>query len=1057
MAISFKKKPNTTKQLDAILHPFVREWFHAKFPDFSLPQLYAVMEIHGRNNVLVSAPTGATKTLTGFLSILNELIDAADKGILEDRIYAVYVSPLKALNEDIKVNLLEPLEEIKRIAKDTYQREIDVRVAVRGGDTTTADKAKMLKLPPHILITTPESLAISMASPKFSEHLKRLEWCIIDEIHAIAESKRGTHLILSLERLEHYCGHITRIGLSATVSPLEEIARFLVGTNRDCTIVDVQFIKELDLQVLSAVDNLVDVTYKELHERTYALIDTLIQQHRTTLIFTNTRAATERVVHHLKEMFPQSYTENIGAHHGSLSKEMRHSIEQRLREGKLKCVVCSTSLELGIDIGFIDLVICLGSPKTVARTLQRIGRSGHKLHATTKGRIIVMDRDDLVECSVLLKNAVEKNIDKVHVPMLALDVLSQQLLGAAIEQVWEEDALYKLITQVYPYHALKRTDFNELLSYLAGEYAELEDRSVYAKIWRKEGKIGKRGKMVRILYMTNLGTIPTQSGIQVKLGGQIIGSLDEGFLERLRKRDIFVLGGQTYEFRYARGMTAVVDVSIGKPPTVPSWVSEMLPLSYDLAYEVLRFRGLMDNKLTAKQSKKEMLAFINKYLYVDDKAAHAIYEYMHEQHAFAKISHTKRLVIEYFKDEQSTRIIFHAVYGRRVNDCLSRAIAYIIARYEKTDVEVGVSDNGFYIATTKPINSAEVLKVLKTSDLYQVMDLALDKTEVLKRRFRHCAERSLMILRSYMGRTKRAGKQQSISTILINAVNRISHDFPILKEARREVLEDLMDIKHAQEVIHEITEGTISIEEVHTTIPSPFAFQLVLQGYTDILKIDDKLDFLKRMHEMVLAKIALEKGKKKEAFSFQLPRLKKRKTEVDAYDEYLKQVLAYGSKEQKKLARQLRDLKDAIPVSAKFDMARIIYGQRPENDIYIDIRKYEKHIQRQWPRELGKFFVSKAHDAFSYKEQWDEHGDTQIDAKESAEEQHQKLLMKQFHAVHKELNLEPLIYFELEKLIENPESAFDKKFKKWLKELLTPPIPKIWPKALLQYMKKHAP
>jgi ATP-dependent Lhr-like helicase len=308
--ISEKTKANTKKQLDKILHPFVKEWFYGKFKEYSKPQLFAVMEIHSRKNVLVSATTGATKTLTGFLSILNELVDSADKGILEERIYAVYISPLKALNEDIRVNLVEPLKEIQALAKEKYNRELDIRVAVRGGDTSQSEKSKMLKKPPHILITTPESLGIVLSSTKFVEHLKAVEWCIIDEIHALAESKRGTHLSVSIENLERLSGHITRIGLSATVSPLNEVAHFLVGNERECTIINVPFIKELDLQVMSAVDNLVDITYHDLHVKTYTLIDTLVQQHKTTLIFTNTRAATERIVHHLKEMFPKNYTES---------------------------------------------------------------------------------------------------------------------------------------------------------------------------------------------------------------------------------------------------------------------------------------------------------------------------------------------------------------------------------------------------------------------------------------------------------------------------------------------------------------------------------------------------------------------------------------------------------------------------------------------------------------------------------------------------------------------------------------------------------------------------
>ncbi len=471
--IKFMKTPYTQKQVSNILNPTVKKWFFSRFKEVSIPQLHGVMEIHSRNNILVSAPTGATKTLTAFLSILNESLDSAEKGMLEDKIYCVYISPLKALNNDVSRNLQEPLREMEAIAG----KKLGIRVAVRTGDTTTKERTAMLKNPPHILITTPESLAILLVSIKFVEHFKQVDWFIVDEVHALAENKRGVHLSLTMEMLQRLSPAMTRIGLSATIAPLEKVAHYLVGNEgdipRNCKIVDVQFIKKTDLKVLSPVPDLIDVEHGTMHRAMYELIDKLIQDHKTTLIFTNTRSATERVVHHLKEKFPKNYTENIGAHHGSLSKQHRLRIENSLRGGKLKCVVCSTSLELGIDIGYIDLVIMLSSPKSVARALQRAGRSGHKLHDYTKGRIIVLDRDDLVECAVLLKSAVEKKIDKIHIPENALDVLSQQIDGIAISERIHIDDLFKLIKKSYCYRNLSRQHFQEVIDYLSGKYISL--------------------------------------------------------------------------------------------------------------------------------------------------------------------------------------------------------------------------------------------------------------------------------------------------------------------------------------------------------------------------------------------------------------------------------------------------------------------------------------------------------------------------------------------------------------------------------------------------------
>ena len=356
----------------------------------------------------------------------------------------------------------------------------------------------MLKNPPHILITTPESLAILLSSIKFRENMKSVQWLIVDEIHSLAENKRGVHLSLSMEHLEMINGHITRVGLSATVAPIKEIAKYLVGFDqkRNCKIVDVQFIKELDLKVLSPVKDLIRSSYEEKHIAMYRLMHKLIQRHKTTLIFTNTRSATERVISYLKEFFPKYYKDNIGAHHSSLSKELRHEIEERLRKGKIKAVVSSTSLELGIDIGYIDLVILLGSPKSVARALQRVGRSGHKLKSKTKGRLIVLDRDDLVECSVLLKCAIEKKIDKVHIPINSLDVLAQQIYGFVIAEPIKAERLFSIIKKSYCYHNLSKNDFMSVVKYLSGEYSSLQDRHVYAKIaYNKEtGMLYRRGK-----------------------------------------------------------------------------------------------------------------------------------------------------------------------------------------------------------------------------------------------------------------------------------------------------------------------------------------------------------------------------------------------------------------------------------------------------------------------------------------------------------------------------------------------------------------------------------
>ena len=854
----FKKTMDTDERIFSLLHPLVKQWFQQKFSTFTPAQKFAVTEIHARKNILVTAPTGSGKTLTAFLAILSELVDAAEKGILEDKVYAVYISPLKALNRDISVNLLEPLKEIEALS----EKPLGIRIGLRTGDTTVAERAKMLRKPPHILITTPESLAIILNSPRFVQYLGRVDWCIVDEVHALAENKRGVHLSITLERLQRLAKHICRVGLSATVAPLEDVAAYLVGFDhekqRDCLIADVQFVKSLNLKVVSPVSDLISTPHHEAQKKIYILLHEYIQQHRSTLIFTNTRSGTERVVNQLKDYFPKHYTdETIGTHHSSMSKTMRHSVENNLKEGKLKAVVSSTSLELGIDIGYIDLVLLLGSPKSVARAIQRIGRAGHQLNETSKGRFVVLDRDDLVECAVLLKHALERNIDKIHIPTNCLDVASQHIFGIAVAEQIEIHELFGLLRNSYCYHTLLWNDFMEVIQYLRGAHIPLEARHIYAKIWHDEetGMIGRKGRLSRVIYMTNIGTIPEESHVRVKIGEQVIGQIDEAFLERLKPGDVFVLGGAKYQFRFSRGLVAQVVPAEHRQPTIPSWFSEMLPLSFDLAMGIGRFRRLVEERLANKKSKKEVLAFIQKYLTVDENAAEALYIYLQQQYAYAEIPHDKRIVLEHYRDGNKRYAVFHTMFGRRVNDCLSRAVAFTISKTDHRDVEIGITDNGFYVAHERPFNAVGALRLLVPEKINLIMQKAIEKTEVLKRRFRHCATRSLMILRQYKGQRKNVGRQQVSSMILLSAVRQISLDFPILKEARREVLEDLMDIQNTKVVLEQLKEKKMRVKEVTTDIPSPFAFKLVLESQTDFLKMEERLSFLKRMHEEVLKRI----------------------------------------------------------------------------------------------------------------------------------------------------------------------------------------------------------
>lgn len=856
--IRFAQREYTDEEIYEILVDPVREWFRRKFGTFTPPQRYAVIEIHKGENVLISSPTGSGKTLSAFLAAINELILLGKEGRLEDKIYVLYVSPLRALNNDVRRNLEEPLREIREVAQKMGYDLPEIRVAVRTSDTTSYEKQKMVKKPPHILITTPESLAIALNAPKFSQCLKTVKYVIVDEVHALAENKRGSHLALSLERLQNLAGNFVRIGLSATIHPLEEVAKFVFGFNDDGTprpglIVDVSFAKKTEIKVESVVEDLVYTDAATLSEALYKRLDELIEQHRTTLIFTNTRSGAERVAYHLKKRFPK-YTELIEAHHSSLSRDVRLEVEEKLKRGEIKAVCTSTSLELGIDIGSIDLVVLIGSPKSVNRALQRIGRAGHRLHDVSRGIILVLDRDDLVECTVLAHNARNRRLDRVKIPQNPLDVLVQHLLGMALEKVWDIEEAYMLVRRAYPYRNLSFEDFMSVLRYLAGEYAGLVEKKVYAKIWLEDGKFGRRGKMTRAIYYMNVGTIPDEAKIEVYTPDKrFIGTVEEEFAERLMPGDIFVLAGRTYEFKKSRGNKIYVEPKEGAKPTIPAWFSEMLPLSFDLALDIQRFRREVKELLNNGRAE----SFLMEKYQIDEKAAKAILGYFREQAKYSTIPDDETLLIEEVLEGRRAKYFFHTLIGRRANEALSRAFAYLISKRKRCNVGIAISDNGFMLILPgeKRLSEGEIVALFQLEDLRETLKNALDNTELLKRRFRHVANRGLLILRRYMGRKKSLSRQQLNAQTLLRLLKKNYPDFPLLKEVYREIMEDKMDIDNAEMFLSWIREGKIKTVFERNELPSPFAFNLEVIGSSDVVLMEDRRELIKQLHKKIMAMI----------------------------------------------------------------------------------------------------------------------------------------------------------------------------------------------------------
>ncbi len=861
-----------------MLRPYVAGWFREKYGGFTEPQRKAIPLIAEGKNVLISSPTGTGKTLAAFLWILNEFFKLAEEGRLEDKIYAIYVSPLRALNNDMEKNLITPARELEEYARSRGYDISGIRIGVRTSDTPPSVKQRMTRKPPHILITTPESLAIALVAPKFSQRLATARWIIVDEIHEMASSKRGTHLSLSLERLERIVrdngGSLQRIGMSATIAPLEEVAQFLAGFSDDGSprpveIVDARFSKPIDIRVLAPKVDLVRDPAEKINDAIYRKLAELIREHRTTLIFTNTRSATERVVYKLKKLLSEELgivdADEIEAHHSSLSRSSRLEVERKLKEGKLRVVVSSTSLELGIDIGYVDLVVLLSSPKSVSRLLQRIGRAGHHIRQVSKGRILVVDRDDLVECSVLAKSAMDRFIDRVHIPMKPLDVLAQHIVGMAVEKKWRVDEAYRLVRRAYPYRDLSYEEFLGIIYYLAGRHG-LDREGVYSKIWfdEAEGVFGRK-RSARMIYQLNSGTIPDEAKIYVvTTDGRYVGNVEEEFAEILERGDIFVLGGRTYRFLRSEGLKIIVEPAEGAKPTVPSWFSEMLPLSYDSALRIGAFRRRIAEAVERGDIKSVMEEFVRDYR-LEEHAAKAIIDYISEQLAYIGVVPGNDLIlVEYFTDESGYNAVVHSLYGRRVNDAFSRALAAILADVLGAPVRVTVTDNGFLLSSEASFGEEELREAfnrLLEEDVRALLERVLARTELVKRRFRHVAQRSFMILRRYKGRERsperlQLSAQRLLSILLSSEYRRM---FPV-RETFREILEDYMDIIHLEEVLAKIRNGEIRIEyRGPLEVPSPFAHGIVVKGYSDVVLMEDRRRLLALLHEKIMS-ILGEKG-----------------------------------------------------------------------------------------------------------------------------------------------------------------------------------------------------
>ncbi|MEF8870365.1 MAG: ATP-dependent helicase [Haloarculaceae archaeon] len=874
-----------------LLEPAVREWWVEEFgafvPEnsgfFTPPQKEAIPLIHERENALICAPTGSGKTLASFISIINELFRRDREQGLENSVYCLYISPLKSLANDIHRNLEVPLDGITDTLDDRGE-DVELRHAIRHGDTSDSERQAMLGETPHILNTTPETLAILLNSPKFKQKLETVEYVVVDEIHSLAENKRGTHLSVSLERLEAMAEQSpTRIGCSATVEPLSTMAEFLVGQAepggdpRDYELVDTRFVRDFDMELTCPTDDLIHTPADTVNDRFYQQLHDLIGEHTNTLVFTNTRSGAERVLHNLRERYHDYDENNSGCHHGSLSKDRRQDIEEQLKAGTLDVVTTSTSLELGIDMPHIDLVVQVGSPKSVASLLQRVGRAGHQLGETVTGRVVALDRDELVECAVMLKKAEAGFVDRVFVPENAQDVATQHVYGMAINGPRPEQEIVDILRRAYPYRNYGDDDLEQLFRYLTADYDGMEDKNVYAKIWRDTNDppdgdhhyeeypvgahlIGKRGRLARVIYMTNIGTIPDSftCDVYTRSNKDWVGQLDESYLDTLDSGDVFVLGGDNFEFRYRRGSKVYVDRTSARP-TVPSWFSERLPLSYDLGQEILQFQRELCERL-ASGGRSEVRVWLRQFP-LDENSVQAITRMFDQQVRYAgmeSVATDSRLVIEeeLDHDEYERHYYVHSNYGRRFNDGLSRLLAYHCAQQANANVKVAVADHGFTLSLplNRKVDIAGIVADVDPDEVRADLRASLDGTDLLERYFRINATRALMILKRYKGHEKSASQQQVSSDMLLGFAHDLE-EFAVIEETYREILEDKLNVAGIESVLADVAGGDIEVVLKRVDSPTPRAFGLATLMASDVVLAEDESAVLQEFHERVLSEI----------------------------------------------------------------------------------------------------------------------------------------------------------------------------------------------------------
>ncbi|MET0319404.1 MAG: DEAD/DEAH box helicase [Duganella sp.] len=849
-------------------HPAVGAWFRASFPEATEAQRRAWPLIRSGQSTLIAAPTGSGKTLTAFLAAIDALVQESvrlGEGVLPDETRVLYVSPLKALSNDIRVNLLAPLEGIGAQLAAMGLPPHGIRTAVRTGDTTQAERNAMRRRAPHILVSTPESLYVLLGSDSGRAMLAGVRTVIVDEIHAVAGSKRGSHLSLSLERLDALCpAPPVRVGLSATQKPLSTVAHFLGGAGQDdkqgqsqgqdagrraCAVVDVGHVRARDLGLELPPVPLEAVMPNEVWERVYDKLAELTVQHRTTLVFVNTRRMAERMARHLADRLG---AEHVAAHHGSLSKEYRLDAEQRLKRGDLRVLVATASLELGIDIGDVDLVCQIGSPRSIASFLQRVGRSGHQVGGLPKGRLFPTSRDDLVECAALLDCVRRDELDLLHVPVAPLDVMAQQIVAEVACREWSEDALFELIRGAWPYANLARERYDAVLRMLAEGYTTRQGvRGSYLHRDTVSGTLrGRRGG--KLTAVTSGGTIPDNADYSVVLEpqGHSIGTVHEDFAVESLAGDVFQLGNTSYRIQRIDAGKVRVEDAHGAAPNIPFWLGEAPGRSDELSFGVARLRGEIDRLLDRPDGESGDVAieraidWLFEHLGLDDAGARQIVEYLaRARSALTALPTRDTLVMERFFDESGgMQLVLHAPYGSRINRAWGLALRKRFCRTFNFELQAAATEDAIVLSLSEshsfPLD--EVWRYLRSGTAEHILVQALLDAPLFNVRWRWNATTALALPRYAGGRKVAPQLQRMKSDDLLASVfpdqaaclenivgERELPSHPLVDQTLDDCLHEAMDSEGWLALLRRMEAGEVRLLARDLPAPSPLAMEIL--------------------------------------------------------------------------------------------------------------------------------------------------------------------------------------------------------------------------------------